>query len=132
VILLALPLLIWCLLRVSLPAGPYAMDQGGHRGSFFPLMAFYSAWAYVIFFASLLGAFFSYCESANASLSLFLVAAIEALLFAGLILFFYERFLHATASGTSNYTLNKYAVTLSLGLSAILTFILAVGVAVVK
>lgn len=94
-------------------------------------MAFYSAWAYVIFFASLLGAFFCYCEGSNMPWSLFLIAAIEALLFAGLMLFFYEHYMQATAAGPSNYSLNRYAVTLSLGVSAILTFMLAVGLTAV-
>ena len=107
------------------------MDQGNLRGSFFPLLACYQVLAYAVFFGSLLGAFFCYCEGQNMPWSLFLVAAIEAILFAGFLLFSYEMYLQATASGASNYTLNKYAVTVSLGVSAILTFVLAVGLTAV-
>jgi hypothetical protein len=128
--ILALPALLWMILRISMSAGPYNMDQGQHRGSFFPLLILYSVFAYIILIASACGAFFSYCADQNWPAFLFLSAGIEALLFAGFLVFFYEGYMHATASGTSNYTLNKYAVVLSLGVSAVVTFVLAVGLMV--
>lgn len=70
----------------------------------------------------------------------FLAAALYSLLFSGLLLFFYEGYIHGKylgrdASpargvyekiGPSNYTLSKYALIISLGLSSVVLLVYGV------
>ena len=124
------PAVLWAIFRFTLPTGPYAMDQGRHRGSFFPLLILYNVFGYALLLLSMSMALIAYNHELAWAGLLFLVAGVEALVFNGWLLFTYERYMHATAVGVSNYTLNRYALTLSLGFSAVITcvvgFVLAV------
>jgi hypothetical protein len=124
---LALPALIWIALRLLLPSGPYSVDQGQHKGSFFPLLIMYSVWSYIVAMVSIFGAVFCHDNGMLWSAGVFVAAAVEALLFSGLLVFFYEGYMHSMAAGKSNYTVSKYALILSLGISSILTFLAAVA-----
>jgi succinate dehydrogenase hydrophobic anchor subunit len=132
----ALPLILWILSRLFLPAGPYEMDHGNGTkpGTFFPLLILYRAFGYILVGLNVYGADWSYKHTCNLWVcGVFLAAALYSLLFAVLPLFFYEGYLHGKylgqdASpargvyekiGPSNYTLGKYALTLSLGYSSV-------------
>jgi phosphoglycerol transferase MdoB-like AlkP superfamily enzyme len=103
---------------------------GGNRGTFFPLLILYSVFFYATAALSICGMLFSWVAGLRATADLFLAAALFALLFNVVTVFFYEGYMQSrtdmmTRRGVSNYTLNKYAITLSLGISAVM--LLAVG-----
>lgn len=119
----ALPLVLWLIFRLTLPAGPYNMDPCG-KGTFFPHLIFYSVFAYAQVLAGIYGATWSYSFVANFWPSaMFLFAAIYAFLFAGVLAFFYEGYMASNYPpgrvGASNYTVTKYSLVLALGFSSI-------------
>ena len=131
--LVAVPLLVFFGLMLILKPGSYELDFDVNHGTFISLYGPYGRIACGISIAGFIGAFvFSYA-SPDAALCLFL-SAIEALLFAVWLLFRYERYLHARyprsgGLGASNYTKLAYAVTVSLGFSALFMFVLGASVA---
>jgi len=127
------PLVLWIIFRFFvLDSATYEMDHGNGtaKGTFYPLLIMFSAFFYFVAVLALISA--AYSKS-----SLFLVSAVEALLFNILVLVFYEGYLHVRYLGTrsnqegrlyeekgpSNYTRSKYALILSLAYSSILTLI---------
>ena len=133
---IALPLILWLFFRLALPAGPYEMDHGNGSkpGTFFPLLILYQVFGYILIGLSLYGANWAFKYTGNlVACIVFLVAELCSLLFAGLLLYWYEGYLHnkypgQDASptrgmyekiGPSSYTLNKYALSLSLGFSSV-------------
>jgi len=129
--IIALPILLWLLLRFTLPAGPYEMDNGfgSAKGTFFPLLILYQAFFYILAGLALYGARWNWEYNQNLWPSLFLfAAAIYALMFNGLLVFYYERYLAHRYPGQSrlavcNYTIDKYALILSLGISSVMLFV---------
>lgn len=121
---IALPFILWLILRFAMPPGPYNMDPCG-KGTFFPHLILYSVFAYAQVILGVFGATWAFSEGAEIQAGLLLLAGTYALLFAGLLAFFYERWMHAvtTPPGKSNYTLSKYAAVLSLGISSVLLLI---------
>ena len=122
---IALPFLLWLILRFTLPPGPYNMDPCG-KGTFFPHLILYSTFAYAQVTLGVFGATWAFSHGAKEQAGLLLFAAAYALLFAGYLAFCYESWMASMAQpptvnlpGKSNYTLAKYAVVLSLGFSSI-------------
>ena len=122
--LIALPMFLWLILRFTLAAGPYNMDPCG-KGTFFPHLILYSCFGYAQVILAIFGATWAFGHSANWPAAVLLFAALYAFLFVGLMAFFYEGWMHAMATppGKSNYTLNRYAAVLSLGVSSVLLLI---------
>ena len=141
---IALPVALWIALRLALPAGPYEMDHGNGsaKGTFFPLLILYSAFGYFVGVLGLYGASWTFRYTGNLWVcGVFLVAALCSLLFNWLLVFFYESYLHGRYLGVvivketgvlvqnfgpSNYTINKYALILSLGFSSVALLIAGV------
>jgi hypothetical protein len=120
---LAFPFAVLIALLLGMPNVKYEFDHGNGTkpGTFFPLLILYQVFFYFIAVDSLL------CAKSN---HLFVITAIEALLFNGLTVFFYESYLHnryksISLQGESNYSLLRYAIVLSLGFSAVVTFVTA-------
>jgi hypothetical protein len=139
----ALPFVLWIALRLALPAGPYEMDhgQGTKPGTFFPLLILYSVFGYFVGVLGLYGASWTFRYTGNLWVcGVFLVAALCSLLFNWLLVFFYEGYMTVKYPGKefseargvyekigpSNYTLNKYALILSLGFSSVALLIAGV------
>jgi hypothetical protein len=121
----ALPLILWIIFRLGLPAGPYRMDPCG-KGTFFPHLICYSVFGYFQVLLGIFGATWAYDYSPTLwPAAMFLLAAINALLFCGFLAFFYEAFMvsMATPPGNSNYTVGKYSLVLALGFSSIVLLI---------
>jgi hypothetical protein len=126
-----LPAALWLLFRFILPAGPFEMDngQGTAKGTFFPLLILYQFFFYIVAGLGLYGAYWNWQYDANLWPSLFLfAAALYALMFNGLLVFYYERYLAHRYPGQSrlavcNYTIDKYALILSLGISSVMLFV---------
>jgi hypothetical protein len=132
----ALPLILWIFFRLALRAGPYEMDHGNGTkpGTFFPLLILYSVFFYVVAGLGFYGASWTFRYTGNLWVcGVFLIAALCSLLFNGLLVFFYEGYMTVKYPGKefseargvyekigpSNYTLNKYALILSLGFSSV-------------
>jgi hypothetical protein len=137
---LILPILLWLILRFTMSPGPYNMDPCG-KGTFFPHLIMYSVFGYVIVALSAIGATWGIARGLNWHPALVLLfAGIDGLLFAGFLTFFYEGWMavrypgiiitingltevkmNGTGEqlGKSNYTLDKYALILSLGVSSV-------------
>ena len=122
---IALPMLLWLILRFTLSPGPYNMDPCG-KGTFFPHLITYSVFGYAVVALSVFGA----CWGTAMGLDwhpaiVLLLAAVCGLLFAGFMAFFYESWMHAVATppGKSNYTIGKYAAVLALGFSSVILLI---------
>jgi hypothetical protein len=114
---IAAPFIIWVLVFLSLGPGSYSMDQNGKEGTFYPLLILYSVFFYVVAGLGLFGSIWAYGALGNLwPSSVLLVAAAEAMLFNGALLFFYEGYLHEKTS----YTRARYAAVLALGISAVL------------
>jgi hypothetical protein len=134
---IALPFLLWLILWLGMPTGPYNMDPCG-KGTFFPHLILYSVFAYVQVTLGFVGAAWAWNHGAKGPAGLLLFAAAYALLFAGLLTYFYEAFMtvsypdvsagvvhavmggRATLPGKSNYTVGKYSVIFALGFSSVL------------
>lgn len=116
-------LVLFSILRVSLPRGPYEMDHGTIMGTFHLMLTIYQRFFYWIAAVSLIGGAASWYEGNWPALLCLMFSAFYALLFNGLLIYFYERYTanrypRDGSMGTSNYTLNRYALILALGLSA--------------
>ncbi len=122
----ALPIALWLAFCAFLRSDYYAMDQGYHKGSFFPLLILYSVFGYVVFLASLVISMVEFYNNMFWAPSVLMVAAVDALLFVVFLLTSYESYLHYQADHPeqSNYSGFKYAMTIALGLSAVVTFIM--------
>lgn len=127
----ALPALLWVIFRITLPPGPFEMDHSGQPGTFYALMIAYQRFFYFVAGASIAGAVAARMFERNEPAATLLLAAACAMLFNGLLTLWYESYLHTRGSqsgqGKSSYTANKYALILSLGVSA--AVLLLVGVA---
>ena len=131
---LILPLALWLVFCVALRADTYSMDQGNHRGSFWPLMIMYSVFFYALAFVAFVGAGVEFYAEMFWNPSVLFVAACEGMLFNLVLVFWYESYMHFTATHPehSNYARWKYAATLSLGLSAVLTFTMGLAMTAVS
>jgi hypothetical protein len=89
----------------------------------------YQFFFYIVAGLGLYGAYWNWQYDANLWPSLFLfAAALYALLFNGLVLLFYEGYLAQrypgpSKTGVSSYTINRYALVLSLGISSVMLFV---------
>lgn len=126
--LIALPFFIWVVLRFAMPAGPYNMDPCG-KGTFFPHLILYSVFGYAQVVLGIFGATWGLGHGADWPAVVLLFAALYAFLFAGLLAFSYEGYMHgmATPPGKSNYTLTRYAMVLSLGFSSVILLVVGSG-----
>jgi len=127
----SLPFFLWCFFRFILKPGPYELDFDVNHGTFISILPWYQKFFGTIFYFGIFGAFIAkmYLGMGWVAL-LFLIAAIYGLLFNGLMVFYYERYLHQRyprdrSIGTSNYTLGKYAAVLAIGIASLVNFILA-------
>lgn len=134
---IVLLILIWIAFRLALPAGPYSMDPCG-KGTFFAHLILYSVFGYAQVALGIFGAIWALGHGQIGPAAILLFAALYAFLFAGFLAFFYEGYMAANYPtnrvGASNYTINKYALVLALGVSSVLLLIaggatLAMGVA---
>lgn len=126
IIPISLLILLWIYFRLALPAGPFNMDPCG-KGTFFAHLILYSVFSYAQVVLGVFGAIWAFGHGQNWPATLLLFSALYAFLFAGLLAFFYESYMVANYPtnivGTSNYTLNKYALVLALGVSSVLLLI---------
>lgn len=138
-IAVALPFILWIIFRISLPSGPFEMDHGNGaaKGTFFPILILYSALFYAIAGLGFYGSIWSWRFASSLwPAALFLLSGIYALLFNGLLVLFYESYMHTKyvgvqiilgqrieRTGPSNYTITKYAMILALGFSSVLLLI---------
>lgn len=119
---ITLPFILWLILRFTLAAGPYEMDPCG-QGTFFPHLILYSVFAYAQVALGIIGATWAYGYGAKDAAGILLFAAILALLFAGVLAFSFEaymavRYKPPTCCAKSNYSIGRYALVLSLGISS--------------
>ena len=127
---LLLPWVLWLVLRLALPAGPYEMDAAGKEGRFYPLLILFSVFFYTVLSLALIGATFNVAHGVDWRPGLMLLfSAVYALLFNGLTLFFYEGYLTSKAAPQpkSSYSTGKYATILSLGFSAVVLLLVGTG-----
>lgn len=100
----------------------YEMDHGNGqcKGTFYPLLILYSAFFYVLAALGVIGFAWFHVPA-------FLVSAGEALFVNIWLLLCYEAYMHSRyPEGKSNYTRGKYALTLAMGCSSVLTMVIAV------
>jgi len=126
-IAIALPCLLWLLLRFTCSPGPYELDSAG-KGTFFPHLIMYSVFFYLLAGLSACGAYLAWFHSAGWGSCFLLFAMGYALLFNVWLAFNFEMYMQTRYSpnAKSPYTLNRYAVTLALAVSAILMFLAGV------
>ncbi|MCL5669815.1 MAG: hypothetical protein M1423_00710, partial [Acidobacteria bacterium] len=122
---------LWCAFRISMPRGPYEFDHANIVGSFHLLCGMYQRPFFSIATLAFVGAGLAASIKDQEAMSMLVLAGIFALLFNGLMLFFYEGYLHeryanGIPTGRSNYTLNRYATVLALGWSAFALFVVGV------
>ena len=124
-----LPVVLWIWFWYRLRSRTYEFDFGGNKASFAILHLPYGRFFYVVFFSALAGSVLSvYLKRFDVGLVL-LVAALLALLFNGLLTFYYESYLahryswDPAKSDMSNYTAAKHGLILSLGISSLVLFI---------
>jgi hypothetical protein len=129
---IALPIILWAAFRSFMKPGPYEMDFSHIHGTFGLIMPWYMKTFSFIAVSGLIGATISWYLRIGKVAVIFLISAILATLFNALIVIFYERYMHIRyprmnppVNGVSNYTLTKYSIILSLGISALADFILA-------
>lgn len=131
-IAVALPLILWIGFRVLLPPGPYEFDFDPQvRGTFISILPFYQRLFWVIALIGVAGAVTDYVEGFGWAALLLLLAAIYAFLFNGVMVYFYEVYLHSRyprdgSQPRSNYTLGRYSLILSLGFSAVVLLLAGV------
>ena len=118
---LALPALLWLIFRITLPAGPFEMDHSGQPGTFYALMIVYQRFFYFVAGASAAGAVIARMGDKPEPAVLMIAAATCAMLFNGFLTLFYEAYLAKT-----KYTINRYALIMALGFSAILLLLAGV------
>jgi len=131
-----LPAIIWLILRLTMPPGPYEMDQGGRQGTFFPILILYSVAAYAIAIFSAVLAYVGWTHRAGVGVVLLLTAAVDAIIFCFWLVWCFEMYMQqrypvgnqalAAKIGVSTYTLGRYALTLALGFSALALFLAGV------
>jgi hypothetical protein len=138
---LLIPLALWGVLRLILPSGPREMDQNAHKGSFFALLILYSVFFYAIVAISCV--LMLHINGPAAVIMVF--AMIYALMFNGWTTWQYEMYLHSRYPrgivpnqllqpplGPSNYTVGRYALTLTLAISAFSLFVVGVARSVME
>ena len=123
-----LPILIWAAFTIICWGKVLEMDNGLGNGSFFGIFSIYRRLAYTIFGVALLAALAAADKQWPPAAIICGAAAIYAFLFNGWAAYSYESYLHAKTVppqgiGKSNYSAMKYALTLSLGVSAIVLFV---------
>lgn len=129
-----LPLLLWCVFRVTLPRGPYEFDHGPAAvfGTFFPLMAHWTRLFLYIATVSLIAAVLAHCNGLKIPALLLLLAFVDGLLFTAFMTINYENYLASRyprngQPGQSSYTIGKYALSLALGVSAVILLLAGLG-----
>jgi hypothetical protein len=136
--LCALPVAAWGILSLTLPSQPWEMDfDAGHHGTFFLLLDRFRSTARTVILgsASMVGVAV-YREMSSLIVHVGLMAAACAFLFDLWLLLQYNRYLAVKypaggQGGASPYTTWRYALTIALGLSAVVYFLLGVGMVVV-
>lgn len=132
------PFIFWSVFRFVLPTVVFELDFDLGHATFFYLWDRYARVVWTIFWAGVGGSLAYQRYIGRGDAPVFLMAAgIYALLFNLWVLTTYERYLHQrypripNMPGTSNYTSSKYALTLALASSTILTFVLGLLTALV-
>lgn len=131
-----LPAILWLILRFTMAPGPYEMDSPTGKGTFFPHLVIYSVFYYVLAGISAWGACSAWHYGADWGALLLLFAMAYSLIFNIWLAFNFETYMHARyivgnpalngMIGKSPYTLNRYAATLALAVSALLLFLVGV------
>ncbi len=131
---IALPAILWCLFRLTLPRGPLEFDHGpaGAIGTFFALMPHWTRLFLFIATVSIVSAVILHCQGLGMPALCLLLAFVNALLFNGFLTLNYENYLATRyprdgSQGVSSYTINKYALVLALGVSAVLLLLAGLG-----
>jgi len=128
---LAMPVALWLALMPLVRGRRFEMDPNGVRYAFYAIFVLYRRLSYTIFGVSGLMALTGavYARGSGNHIVLLTSAAIYALLFQVWLTWQYERYLHQryrSVSGMddfpSPYTGAAYAVTISLGVSALVMF----------
>lgn len=130
----ALPLLLWGIFRLTLPRGPYEFDHGPAQamGTFFALMPHWTRLFLYIATVSIIGAAVTHGQGLGMPALLLLLAFVDAVLFCGFMTLNYENYLahkfpRDGSPGMSSYTIGKYALSLSLGFSAVILMLAGLG-----
>lgn len=130
IVALASPVALWCIIRLSLPSARVEMDFDQTHGTFLLLYQNYARIAEGIFLAGLV----VFIKDGSNRIGLaFLTSAVYSLLFRVWLLNAYESYMHTkypkgtspNYTGPTNYGPGKYAATLALAASSILSFIYA-------
>lgn len=136
-LILGFPLVIYLMARVSLPNVRYEFDIQTH-GSFGFLHDRFHKIAWMIFGFGFVSAFAAerFLPISDAPVIL-LVSAIFALLFNVWLTTSYESYMHSRYGrgggvGPSNYTLPRYCVTITLGVSCLVLFVVGSAVALMS
>lgn len=105
----------------------FEFDWGAHKASFPALHVPYREVAFIVFISAMAYAYLDYRQGLGVSALVLVFAAMDALLFNVLMTVFYEAYLHTkwafSGDGKSNYTGSKYALVWTLGISAIVYFV---------
>lgn len=126
-----LPCVFWLILRFTMAPGPYEMDisNGTARGTFFPQLIVYSIFFYALAGMGAYGACSAWHYGVDWGACLLLFAMAYSLLFNIWLAFNFEMYMqrrYMVPGGKSPYTLNRYAATMALAVSAILLFLAGV------
>lgn len=128
-----LPVLIWVALLCVIPSGlRWEMDWGATTGSFAYLQSYYSHSFSVIFWAGISLSLYIATIYRQEPAGILALSAMYALAFNLWITYCYEGYLHSKygVNQTTNYTVVKYAATLSLAFSSLILFVIGVLMAV--
>lgn len=132
------PLVFWGAFRLTLPSVVFELDFDLAHATFFFLYDRYARTIWTIFWVGILGSIAYQHFVGHGDAPVFLMASgIYALLFNVWVLTTYERYLHQrypriqNVPGISNYTSSKYALTLALGATTVLLFVLGLLTALV-
>lgn len=122
-----LPAILWLILRFTMAPGPYEMDSPTGKGTFFPHLVIYSVFYYVLAGISAWGACSAWHYGADWGALLLLFAMAYSLIFNIWLAFNFEAYMAGRYRfNKSPYSLNRYAVTLALAVSALLLFLAGV------
>lgn len=139
-IAVALPLAIWAISILQMPPhAVYEMDWGHHErgGSFFSIYVLYRSIARLIYWTSLVLSILVAVIARQEPAGVLMLAAVYAFLFDVWIVKCYESYSHTRypknhiISVPSNYTRNRYAITMALGYSAVILFVIGLLAAVI-
>lgn len=129
-----LPVILWSVFLGALPCCRFEFDFDNVHGTFMSILPYYRRFYWIVGALGLLGAMETCHIGIDWAALLLLLAAVNALLFNGVILVLYESYMHSRytregLNGVSNYTAPKYALVLALGVSAVVLLLAGAAVA---